>query len=179
MDSRQGTGVASPATDEARVLIDALRALVRTQQISERANVSCCGMTVAQAATLQVLDLDGPMRLGDLGRRLGIAPSTLSRNVERIEARGWVERVPDPDDGRAFRLRLTGEGRERAREIERQNETSMRDLLAGLPEDRRRRVLDGLLDLLQAIDRVAGPCCPDQFEPIRTFLEARERAAKE
>jgi DNA-binding MarR family transcriptional regulator len=158
---------------DARLLLGGLRALLRTQQVSERANVACCGMTVAQAATLHVLYLEGPVRLGALSRRLGIAPSTLTRNLERIEARGWVERVDDPDDGRAFRLRLTRSGRAQARRLEEQNEASTRELLAGFPVARRQRVVGGLMDLLQAIDTQLGPCCPDQFRPIREFLESR------
>jgi DNA-binding MarR family transcriptional regulator len=161
--------------ESARILLGGLRALVRTQQVSERANVSCCGMTVAQAATVHVLYLEGPMRLGALSRRLGIAPSTLTRNVERIEARGWVERVPDPGDGRAFHMRLTADGRDQARQIEQQNEQAAEMLLAELPADRRERVIGGLMDLLEAIDRVVRPQCPDQFMPIHEFLEARKK----
>ncbi|MCP4201242.1 MAG: winged helix-turn-helix transcriptional regulator [bacterium] len=160
--------------EQAEFLLEGLRALTRTQQISERANVACGGMTVAQAATLQVLYLEGPMRLGVLSRRLGIAPSTLTRNVERIEARGWVERVSDPKDGRAYRMRLTADGRTQARQIEEQNEQFAQLLIAELPLHRRERVIGGLLDLLEAIDRLAGELSDDQFKPIHEFLEARK-----
>jgi DNA-binding MarR family transcriptional regulator len=164
-----------PVADQARFLLDGLRALIRTQQISERANVSCCGLTVAQAATLQVLHLEGPMRLGDLGRRLGIAPSTLSRNIERIEESAWVERIPDPGDGRASVMRLTDEGRNHAEQIEAQNELFARSLLAELPADRRERMISGLLDLLETIDRLARDLSADQFLPVRRFLENRRQ----
>lgn len=170
---------ANEIAEQARFLLDGLRALVRTQQISERANVSCCGLTVAQAATLQVLHLEGPMRLGDLSRRLGIAPSTLTRNIERIEESAWVERVPDPGDGRAFVMRLTDEGRNHAEQIEARNELFARSLLAELPADRRQRMIGGLLDLLETIDRLAGDTAADQFLPIRAFLEHRNLAAPE
>jgi DNA-binding MarR family transcriptional regulator len=161
------------------MLLAGLRALIRTQQISERADVACCGMTVAQAATIHVLYLEGPLRLGALSRRLGIAPSTLTRNVERAEENGLVERVPDPDDGRALRLRLTRTGRRRARDIEDQNQRSARQLLDVLPADRRKRVVGGLFDLLEAIDTTVGDECPDQFKPIREFLQSRADARKE
>jgi DNA-binding MarR family transcriptional regulator len=179
MISKTGSNADQNVAGQARLLLDALRALIRSQQISERANVACCGMTVAQAATLQILLVDGPMRLGALSRRLGIAPSTLTRNVERMESRGWLERTSDPEDGRALRMRLTAAGRRKARDIERQSEESMRQLLARMPQKRRERVTGGLLDLLEAIDRIAGPCCPDQFKPIREFLESRSDERKE
>src|SRR5215207_6762412 len=37
--------------------------------------------------------------------------STLSRNVERMKARGWLEVVPDDEDGRSQPFRLTPRGR--------------------------------------------------------------------
>ena len=78
---------------QATVLRSGISALVRRFSLSERAEVTCCGMTVAQAATLGVLREEGPLRLGDLGARLGIRPSTLTRNVERLE-QGLILREP-------------------------------------------------------------------------------------
>src|SRR4051794_41599920 len=36
--------------------------------------------------------------------------STVIFRVKRLEARGHAERVPNPDDGRSFLIRLTAEG---------------------------------------------------------------------
>ena len=85
-------------TDRARELLLGIRGLVRRFSVAERADVACCGVTVAQAATLETLLREGPLRLGSLGRRLGVTPSTLSRNVERLEAAGLVRREADPKD---------------------------------------------------------------------------------
>jgi hypothetical protein len=52
----------------------AIRALVRRFGVSERADVACCGVTVAQAAALEALEALGPLRLSELGRRLCRAP---------------------------------------------------------------------------------------------------------
>ena len=164
--------------DDAKLLLQALRAFARTQQIGERADVRCCDMTVAQAGMVQILHLEGTMRLGALGQRLGITPSTLTRNVERAEARGLVARIPDRQDGRACCLRLTPRGTRLARDFEKQNETFSERVLSQLSTRRRRRAVEGFLDLLEAIDKIAGPCCPDQFKPVREFLEA-QAAAKE
>ena len=166
-----------PRRDDARLLLDALRALVRSQTISERADSACCGMTLAQAAVIHVLLLEGPMRMGPLGRRLGIAPSTLTRNAEPIERAGLIRRAADPHDGRAQVLCLTAAGERAAREIERNNLRFSRQVLEALPPARRRRAVDGLVDLLGAIDTVAGPCCPDAFLPVRDFVRATKRRA--
>src|SRR5512147_2788137 len=95
----------------------AIRALVRRFGVSERADVACCGVTVAQAAALEALGAEGPMRLGDLGRRLGIAPSTLTRNLSRLEGSGLVAREADPEDARSSRVALTRPGRAAARAV--------------------------------------------------------------
>jgi DNA-binding MarR family transcriptional regulator len=85
-------------TDRARELLLGVRGLVRRFSVAERADVACCGVTVAQAATLETLHREGALRLGSLGRRLGVTPSTLTRNVERLEAAGLVRRAADPKE---------------------------------------------------------------------------------
>jgi DNA-binding MarR family transcriptional regulator len=46
----------------------------------------------------------------DVCEYLHLDVSTLSRNVERMKARGWLETVPD-EDGRSQPFRLTPQGR--------------------------------------------------------------------
>src|SRR5215510_8238612 len=103
----------SPGPD-ARRLLHHVRALVRRFAVSERADVFCCGMTIAQAATLETLRLEGGLRMGELGRRLGITPSTLTRNLQRLLDAGYVKREADGEDGRAAVVALTATGRRQA-----------------------------------------------------------------
>jgi DNA-binding MarR family transcriptional regulator len=151
---------------EARELRTAIRALVRRFSISERADVSCCGMTVAQAATLQALAAAGPLRLGDLGRRLGISPSTLTRNLQRLEERGLLERLADPDDARASLARLTRAGRRAAAEVDGREIKFAETVLQQLPAHRRDSAVAGLRELLQAIRRATEGCCPGAFDHL-------------
>ncbi len=51
--------------------------------------------------------LASPAKLCEL---LQLDPSTLSRNVERMRAKGWLEIVP-AEDGRAAPFRLTAQGK--------------------------------------------------------------------
>ena len=52
----------------------------------------------------------GTARPADVCERLHLDVSTLSRNVERMKARGWLE-VIDSDDARAQPFRLTPRGK--------------------------------------------------------------------
>jgi DNA-binding MarR family transcriptional regulator len=154
-----------PEADSTR-LRAAIRALVRRFAVSERADVACCGVTVAQAAALEALGTEGPTRLGDLGRRLGIAPSTLTRNLARLEASGLVKREADAEDGRSFRVALTAPGRKAAGAVEAQEEEFARGVLERIPAARRELVLDALADLLVAVRAATEECCPGAFDHL-------------
>jgi len=161
------TGCVRPIPDsarpQARQLLRGVRGLVRRFQVSERADVVCCGVTIAQAATLEVLRAEGRMGLGALGKRLGIAPSTLSRNLDRLEESGHVARGADPADARASRVALTQAGQRIADRLESQEEDFAGEILARIPGERRARVVDALLDLLVAVRSATEDCCPDAF----------------
>jgi DNA-binding MarR family transcriptional regulator len=168
--SRAGTAPdsAGPGADSgaARFLLDGIQLLVRRFAVSERADVTCCGLSVAQAATLDVLRTEGPVRLSALGRRLGIAPSTLTRNLDRLEKAGHVVRESDGDDARAARVRLTATGRGAAAEVERRELAFARGVLERLPRERRAAALEGLRDLLAAVREATEGCCPGAFDHL-------------
>lgn len=144
----------------------AIRGLVRRFGVSERADVSCCGVTVAQAAALEALAGHGPMRLSDLGRRLGIAPSTLTRNLERLLEGGLVIRQADGRDARSARVRLTPAGRRVAQGVADREEDFARQVLDQIPEERRAQVVESLGDLLAAVRTATEACCPGAFDHL-------------
>jgi DNA-binding MarR family transcriptional regulator len=158
--------MAAPEPSDASRLRGAIWGLVRRFGVSERADVSCCGVTVAQAAALEALSGHGPMRLSDLGRRLGIAPSTLTRNVERLVQAGLVSRLADAADGRAARVALTAAGRSAALGVAGREDDFARQVLERIPEDRRRAVLESLTELLGAVRSATEACCPGAFEHL-------------
>ncbi len=156
---------------QARQLQQGIRALVRRFSLAERSDMSCCGMTVAQAATLQAL-ADGALRLGELSKRLGIAASTLTRNISRLEDRGLLCRVGDPDDGRAQRVDLTGAGHLAAAEVARQEVEFSRSVLECLPSGSVTSTLDGFNQLLAAVRRATEHCCPGAYEHLMSDMPA-------
>jgi DNA-binding MarR family transcriptional regulator len=144
----------------------AIRGLVRRFGISERADVSCCGVTVAQAAALEALSGHGPMRLSDLGKRLGIAPSTLTRNLERLVEAGLVVRAADARDARSARVRLSAAGRRAASGVAAQEEGFARQVLERIPAERRAAVVESLAELLAAVRGATEECCPGAFDHL-------------
>ncbi len=68
------------------------------------------GVKVSQLNILVVAARLGLARPADVCQRLQLDTSTLSRNVERMRAKDWLEVVED-DDGRAQPFRLTAKGK--------------------------------------------------------------------
>jgi len=64
----------------------------------------------AQARALHELDLERPISMRELAERLKSDPSNVTGLIDRLEARGLVERRPDPRDRRIKGLALTAAG---------------------------------------------------------------------
>jgi DNA-binding MarR family transcriptional regulator len=67
-------------------------------------------LKVSQMNILVAAAKMGTARPAEVCDHLHLDVSTLSRNVERMKARGWLEVVPD-EDGRSQPFRLTSQGR--------------------------------------------------------------------
>jgi DNA-binding MarR family transcriptional regulator len=137
-----------------------IRALLGRFAATEREDVTaCCGITPAQAATLDTLRRGGPLRLSALATRLRIRPSTLTRNVRRMEAHGLIERLRDARDARAERVSLTAVGAATARSFETLEEDLALDVLRRVPARRRASVVAGLMELVRAFSEATEACC--------------------
>ena len=68
-------------------------------------------LKVSQVNILVATAMMGTARPIEVCEHLHLDVSTLSRNVERMKARGWLEVVPE-EDGRSQPFRLTSQGRE-------------------------------------------------------------------
>ncbi len=101
-------------------------------------------------SALSTLNRCGPMRLGDLAQREGIAPPTLSRIVAALEDAGYVVRETDPRDRRAVRVAVTGSGTTVVQGIGTARTGHLTARLHELPPDR----LQALLAALPALEEL-------------------------
>jgi DNA-binding MarR family transcriptional regulator len=62
-------------------------------------------------AALQYIDDEGT-QVSELARRAHVTKQSMAELVAHLERHGYVERVPDPADGRAKLVRATDRGRE-------------------------------------------------------------------
>ncbi|MPY64085.1 MarR family winged helix-turn-helix transcriptional regulator [Streptomyces spongiae] len=105
-------------------------------------------LTGAQARLLSLLSLE-PLPMRRLAQKLKCEPSNVTGIVDRLEARGLVERRPNPKDRRVKLAAVTEEGRRLARGL-RESLDFAREPLAGLSREERlalrgllRRMLEG------------------------------------
>jgi DNA-binding MarR family transcriptional regulator len=103
-------------------------------------------LSLTQLRVLAILR-DHEPKMAELASHLGLERSSVSGLIDRAARRGLVRRDASGDDGRAVRLRLTGEGRRLADLLT----GEIGDLIAPMtgrlsPADRKR--LSGLLDRL-------------------------------
>ncbi|MGW7102713.1 MarR family winged helix-turn-helix transcriptional regulator [Streptomyces sp. NPDC054838] len=87
------------------------------------------------AAVLTMLDRHGEMRLSRLAQCMAIDISVSSRHVAHAAARGWIERVLDPGDGRCRILRLTPAGRVLLADLGARYTDALQRALAGWPAE--------------------------------------------
>jgi DNA-binding MarR family transcriptional regulator len=69
------------------------------------------GLTRAQSRVLAYLMWQGEMNQARLAELLEITPISLTRLLDRMEGYGWVERVANGEDRRAYVIRLTRKAR--------------------------------------------------------------------
>ncbi|MFD6415402.1 MarR family winged helix-turn-helix transcriptional regulator [Streptomyces sp. NPDC060194] len=107
------------------------------------------GLTGAQARVLRLLSIEAaPMRR--IARKLHCEPSNITGIVDRLEARGLVERRPDAGDRRVKLAAVTDEGREVASQL-RESLDFAREPLSDLSVEER-TVLRDLLRRMLGVD---------------------------
>jgi DNA-binding MarR family transcriptional regulator len=84
------------------------------------------------------------LKMNELSRLLMVTGGNVTAIVDQLEKEGQVERLDEPDDRRAFRIRLTKGGEKSFAEMARAHEQWVVELLAGLSSRER----DELLKLL-------------------------------
>ncbi len=96
----------------------ALRRLARATQRLERATVRDLGLTPSQAVVLVAVGNMGQPAMRMLAQELGIAPSTVTRQVDPLVKAGLAKRGKHPDDRRVVVVELTRQGRKRLERLE-------------------------------------------------------------
>ncbi|HEF5151778.1 MarR family transcriptional regulator [Burkholderia multivorans] len=95
------------------------------------------GLTRAQSRVLAYLTWKGEMNQARLAEWLEITPISLTRLLDRMASYGWIERIANDDDRRAFVIRLTDKSREIFPQMLEVGDTVADDGLRGFTQEER------------------------------------------
>ncbi|CAM3516888.1 MarR family winged helix-turn-helix transcriptional regulator [Nocardioides zeicaulis] len=110
-------------------------------------------LTVPQHRVL-VTVADTRLRVGALADDLGVNQSNASRIVDRLAAQGLVRRTRDEDDGRAWLVELTPEGRGVLATVQEHRRAALLEVVRRLPDGA--GALVGPLDQLASVAAGSG-----------------------
>jgi len=125
--------------DDLSTTVTAFRDLVTTinrakthERLTEAAGVRLDKPDVQ--VLVHLLEAGEPRRIGAIAEGLQVESPHVTRHVSALERRGLVERVRDPDDGRAWRIALTDDGAEVAARCRKVTTDWFEGALADWPE---------------------------------------------
>jgi len=112
------------------------------------------GVTGPQLTLLQRVAASPGCGIQELADGLGLTAPTVSVAVRRLEDAGLLERQPDPADGRAVRLFLTGQGQAMQQRAQTFRLNKMRRLLSGLAPEEQEQLLSLLERAMDAAEKL-------------------------
>ncbi len=134
----------SPSLDrDLLILLNDVARAIRTR-FDQKARATH-GMTRAQWIILSRLDRQPGISQNEMATICEVEPITIARLVDRLEARGLVERRNDPSDRRIRRVHLLPAAKPIVEAITNARRVASERLTAGLDEKTREVLIDALL----------------------------------
>jgi DNA-binding MarR family transcriptional regulator len=120
---RRSRKLVQEVPDELRAineLIDIITAAARSPRQRDRiARATGLPLTIASIGALRVVEQGDSPSATEVAHKLGIDPSTVSRQLRPLEEQGLVTRTVDGSDRRVTRLSVTAAGRRALERVER------------------------------------------------------------
>lgn len=130
----------------------AMQAYQRSTQAFDDAIGRALGLNATDLRGLDWL-ADGPKSAGELSRGTGLSTAATTTLIDRLERKGYVERVPDPDDRRRVLARMTRDGQRRLARFYRPLVNEGSRLFDGLSDEAVARMRDWLIAARELTDR--------------------------
>ena len=109
-----------------------------------QADCCCCGVSQTQCFLIVEIGRAPGISVKELAEILRTDKSAISRSVEELVQKGFVERNPSKEDRRYVELRLLQKGQERFEKIERDMYVKFKEVWEKIPEEKREQVLESL-----------------------------------
>lgn len=133
-------GVSGETVRDLRVVLEDLE-LLWEREVHVDASVI---VSPSQLRVLYVLERAPGLNLRELGEEVGSAPSALSRLCARLEAMGFVRRLPSAQSGREIELHLTGHAQAHLADLRERRELALARVLDAVPPSRLKPLVEGV-----------------------------------
>lgn len=130
-----------------RLLLQAHRAF-SDRAVEKLRSRGYSGVTLAHIALLPHIDVEGT-RITTLAERGGMTKQGMGQLVRSLEDLGYLERAPDPADGRATLVRFTASGRRFLNDALAVTSELEAEFAATLGDDRLQSLRAALIDIVQ------------------------------
>ena len=104
----------------------------------------CCGISESECFALVEIGRKPNVSVKELAEILRLDKSGVSRTVEELVRKDYVERKPSTEDRRFVVLNLTLKGKERFNKIEKDMNLKFKEILDRIPIDKREQVIEAL-----------------------------------
>jgi DNA-binding MarR family transcriptional regulator len=159
----------APGRDDVQSLVDALFPLAAGLDRTRRRRKGAAALSL-----LQALAGRGGVRIAELADLRVIHASRVTRQVQELKARGYVQVAADPADGRALLVTLTAAGREELRHLTQADLSQFTRLVADWePADV--RILATLLERLRQSMAAASLSLAAAVDAVEEGKDAAEK----
>ena len=155
-----------------REILSTVVTLARLIRVEADKRARAHGMTRAQWIILLNVDRVPGMLQKELAEVLEVEPISVARLVDRLEARGMVERRGDPMDRRCWRLHLTDAARPLLGEIDAQLDGLAQTLCAGIDPETNKTVAAALEHMRESVAQELRNAPPSDIAPSCTDDDA-------
>lgn len=105
------------------------------------------GLNLSEASLLAFVEENGAHTQTQLAERLGLGRAATGSVVDALEAQGFVQRQPDPDDRRVWLVSVTAQGKEMVERVTGLDQVLRKQLRAGISREDRQQLAELLLRL--------------------------------
>lgn len=119
---------------------------------SKGLNGECCeDITMPEFMALDKISNTWNCKVQDIGIALGFTKSGATRIVNRLESKGYIQKMTSTKDARVCCVIITGEGEKVIKNADSKYKEKLEHLISKMPENQRNGVKEILISMAQAL----------------------------
>lgn len=145
---------------EARSVLALVRRIIRAVDVQSKRVAKETGLTIPQLVVLQAIADLGEVTSGRLSAQVSLSAATVTTILDKLEARGLVERYRNAHDRRVVHARLTTAGAAKLAQTPALLHVRFTDAFGQLPAARQSEILDALEAVADLLDPESTDAAP-------------------